>query len=92
MSGGSFNYLCNNYTPVERFGDYEDMERALVAYGEDGRKVREDFALLMACFRMAIMIHMRLRDVMREVEWHHSADVGEDDVRKVMRAYTEEHS
>ncbi len=91
MSGGSFNSLYANDFPVERLQDYREMRDALVSYGQAGTRAREDFALLIACLNMATGLHSRLRGVMHAVEWHHSGDYLEDQVREEMVKYAKEH-
>lgn len=94
MSGGSFNYA--SVREIELSGpsdDHKAIVGALAEYpGADIVVARARAALAKWEQVVTIMAEVdaewsALRSVLRAVEWHHSSDVGEDDVVKAIAEF-----
>lgn len=91
MSGGSLNYLCYK-EPADLFnhvGDLQEVEEFLLARGAkdiatDVRRLIE--YILSAEVRIGVLSE-QLTDVFHAVEWHISADIGDDSLAKTLEEY-----
>ena len=91
MSGGSHNYLCYAEMPdiIGRTADMEEMEQTLIemGYTDIAKDVRR---LIEYCksaeIRIGVLFEL-LEDVFHDVEWYHSADIGEETLIKRLEAY-----
>ena len=91
MSGGSHNYLCYAQMPdvIGRTADMEEMEQDLIklGYTDIAKDVRR---LIEYCKSAEIRIGVlfeQLEDVFHDVEWYHSADIGEETLIKGLEQY-----
>lgn len=91
MSGGSHNYLCWANMPdvISRTKDMEEMEQDLIklGYTDIAKDVRR---LIEYCKSAEIRINIlfeQLENVFHDVEWYHSADIGENDLIKTLEQY-----
>lgn len=91
MSGGSHNYLCYAEMPdiIGRTADMEDMEQTLVELGytdiaKDVRRLIE--YCKSANIRIGVLFE-QLEDVFHDIEWYHSADIGEETLIKCLEQY-----
>ena len=93
MSGGSHNYLCFRQThellEYDRIKDLEEMEECLIGIGytDIARDVRR---LIEYCKTAEIRIDVlfeQLKDVFHDIEWYHSADIGEETLIKRLERY-----
>ncbi len=91
MSGGSHNYLCCAGMPdiIGRTADMEIMEQDLIklGYTDIAKDVRR---LIEYCKSAEIRIGIlfeQLEDVFHDVEWYHSADIGEETLIKSLEQY-----
>jgi hypothetical protein len=91
MSGGSHNYLCWAQMPevIGRTADMEQMEQILVqmGYTDIAKDVRR---LIEYCKSAEIRIGVlfeQLEDVFHDIEWYHSADIGEETLIKRLEQY-----
>lgn len=93
MSGGSHNYLC--YTQTHelmldgKIDDMEEMEQTLIemGYTDIAKDVRR---LIEYCKSAEIRIGVlfeQLEDVFHDIEWYHSADIGEETLIKRLEKY-----
>lgn len=87
MSGGSYNYLfqASGREVVDRTYDLERMFLRLVnlGYAEEAVKEVEDLIILIRRFETSADAAMlRLRPVLKAVEWRDSMDIGDDELRK----------
>lgn len=93
MSGGSHNYLCYAETKEligsRRIADMEEMEQMLIAmnYVDIAKDVRR---LIEYCKSAEIRIEVlfeQLNEVFHDIEWYHSADIGEKTLIKTLEKY-----
>ena len=91
MSGGSHNYLCWAEMPdiIGRTADMEEMEQTLIqmGYSDIAKDVRR---LIEYCKSAEIRIGVlfeRLENVFHDIEWYHSADIGEESLIKSLEQY-----
>lgn len=92
MSGGSFNYLCNQFEPEKLFeydGELSRMAGLLTTLEHaDAAGETEDVIAEIAAFRRRVTRRMnRLRDVWHAVEWWQSCDWGVDQVTDAVKTY-----
>lgn len=87
MSGGSFDYLCHaDVGDAVCRSAMPQMVHALAKYEGGGRAALEVETLLAMHADMAERWE-RLREVLRDVEWHHSGDSGEAQVLAELAKY-----
>lgn len=91
MSGGSHNYLCCAEMPdiIGRTADMEEMEQSLIEMGyiDIAKDVRR---LIEYCKSAEVRIGVlfeRLAGVFHDIEWYHSADIGEETLKKRLEYY-----
>ncbi len=94
MSGGSYNYLFTK-EPEELFGwsakdDLEDMADSLAQLGYAEDAARETLDLLLKVRQIEVHLATRLKrlnDVWPAMEWWHSGDSSEDEVKRALARY-----
>jgi hypothetical protein len=93
MRGGSHNYLCFRQThellEYGRIDDMEEMEQTLIemGYTDIAKDVRR---LIEYCKSAEIRIGVlfeQLEGVFHDIEWYHSADIGEETLIKRLEQY-----
>lgn len=93
MSGGSFNYLYNAETHEllehYRISDMEVMEQILIAMGyvDIARDVRRLIEYCLSAENRISVLFEQLEDVFHDIEWYHSADIGEETLIKRLEKY-----
>lgn len=91
MSGGSLNYLCYCQTNelFNRIGDLEEAEEYLLkcGYKDIARDVRRLIEYLLSAENRISTLFEQLSEVLHAIEWHMSADYGEDTAKKVLEQY-----
>ena len=93
MSGGSHNYLC--YAEVKellsysRMSDMEEMEQTLLVMGytDIAKDVRRLIEYCISAENRIGVLFERLEEVFHDIEWHHSADIGEERLIKTLEKY-----
>lgn len=94
MSGGSFNYVADRATADLLIDDRDlvAVRDVLARYPDSERAVARVDAILcmLAAVRRTVatidLLRAEVYDVLHAVEWHHSADVGEDAVARALAA------
>lgn len=92
MSGGSFDYLCFKSAEqlFDRFNTVEGMLDELRVY-KGSRDAVEHTAYMLRDMNETVLRLSRyleeIKDVWRAVEWHHSGDVGEDQVLAALHLF-----
>lgn len=91
MSGGSHDYLCYAFMPdvISRTADMQEMEQTLIEMGyiDIAKDVRR---LIEYCKSAEIRIDVlfdQLKDVFHDIEWYHSADIGEETLIETLERY-----
>ena len=93
MSGGSYNYL--SYTPIHelmlggRIDDMEEMEQTLIemGYTDIAKDVRRLIEYCKSANNRIGVLFEQLEDVFHDIEWYHSADIGEETLIKTLEKY-----
>lgn len=94
MSGGSLGYVCYCQTNelFNRIGDLEEAEAYLLSngYNDIAKDVRRLIEYLFSAENRISVLHEQLSNVLHAIEWHISADYGEDTAKKVLEEYRNE--
>ncbi|SDZ82280.1 hypothetical protein SAMN05192529_102146 [Arachidicoccus rhizosphaerae] len=85
MSGGSYNYLCDQDVCYPGYGDIKDMIARLKQLG--GEKPAKDAKKAINMLRKAEDILGKLSPVFKSVEWYDSNDWGIDSVKEAISEY-----
>ena len=91
MSGGSHNYLCYANMPdiISRTADMEEMEQSLIelGYTDIAKDVRRLIEYCKSAENRIGVLFEQLEDVFHDIEWYHSADIGEETLVKRLEQY-----
>ena len=91
MSGGSHNYLCFANMPdiISRTTDMEEMEQSLIelGYTDIAKDVRRLIEYCKSAENRIGVLFEQLEDVFHDIEWYHSADIGEETLIKRLEKY-----
>lgn len=93
MSGGSYNYLCDSGDLLELLGKKDELESMRVAlsalgYAEDAALETQELLDLIGEWEETVELRInKLRKVWESVEWYHSSDRSEEDVREELVRY-----
>ncbi len=96
MSGGSFNHLYKKEvdelfeSKTDLYGMLEALED--LGYAEDAAAETDEILSIIRLTRIRIQRRInRLKDVWHAMEWWRSGDSSEDDFKRVLAKYREEH-
>jgi hypothetical protein len=93
VSGGSYNYLCYREDLEDLIGNKYDIESMRVTlsdlgYADEAAKETQELLDLMAQWdAKAQEISESLKEVWKAIEWWHSCDYSEEDVKKALAKY-----
>ncbi|WP_030672315.1 hypothetical protein [Streptomyces sp. NRRL B-1347] len=93
MSGGSYDYLCRalDFTDlVNQMPNIERMSKTLahLGYAADAARETEELLLILRQSEVRATVRLeRLRNVWQAVEWWHSADWSQDQVKQALDEY-----
>jgi hypothetical protein len=93
MSGGSYNYLCYREDLEDLLGSKYQIESMRVTlsdlgYAEEAAKETQDLLDLMAQWDAKVQeIAGNLKEVWKAIEWWHSCDYSEEEVKKAVAKY-----
>lgn len=93
MSGGSHNYLCyaETHELLEgyRIRDMEEMEQCLIVMGyvDIAKDVRRLIEYCLSAENRIGVLFEQLENVFHDIEWNHSADIGNETLIKTLEKY-----